>query len=818
MKLILAGLLGLIFILPAYAADLVRYTKLSDCARKNGTLRSYDGEAAVKGVLKAGGCRVEYSVPENPLAYDMVPIRYTISVPAGSRRVMLESTAFEDAERAKNKPLYDLACPGDLSVKLEYLGSMSAHFDESKYKWLQPDPDKCEPVTEMPLVKAPLVRSGTVKADREIWFRFRLTNTGNTILDPEGFGSAQFLPSLMKFNPDGSRAWDSAAQPVNLFERHLGYIYPGEKYEFWVQFAPKLDPGRYEISLNYGYRNHKTYDYWTNVWAAMTFAQLTVPLTIAEEAADTPVKTSFRITDTSEKMPGYLERFEEFMTSFDYFEPSEKGFKKTGVMYLQPAPWTKHIALKLILSDPKAMSAAYIPVNTRTDHLKIAYNPDNEMTLVEDGVEKPVFVAQAMPGMRANYQLGPDAQERMLAEAKEMKALGVNVISNTAGGWWRNDFSHRLNVSGMAYRYWYEYCVREAGLKALGCSVYPGNNSGSYQTSNFYRGADKKGTGEHVDPGLPDAIADLVEYTYRLWGDTWYTTRDGRMPIEMEDSWGWMRYDVNQRYKLSDNVNALFAGWLKARYGTIAAVNKAWGSWYKSFDEIDVSPIDSVMRDNSRNERYRPSSIIMREWTEASEDFDRFRTERRMQFLSDVEKATRRFLPNACSSLRTEGATLIAKGDPASEDSDQRHVFYNQKRQALIYDIVKETGALKFFDDYTTIAYDPEYFRQSLKEAREAGVTTFYLMQFDHMRDILLNRYYGRDYTIHYGLDKNAPEKLGMMIHALAAAYPYWRIAYEEGHAPGILWADYLCDGFATETQKKEIKVLTENFPKREIR
>jgi hypothetical protein len=100
-----------------------------------------------------------------------------------------------------------------------------------------------------------------------------------------------------------------------------------------------------------------------------------------------------------------------------------------------------------------------------------------------------------------------------------------------------------------------------------------------------------------------------------------------------------------------------------------------------------------------------------------------------------------------------------------------------------------------------------------MREMVANGVTPLYLPQFDHMRDIFINPHYGREYQRHYNLD--APSK-GMMVHCLMAAYPWWKATYEEGGAPGIIWSDYLCDGFATETQKRELALLTEHFHKME--
>jgi hypothetical protein len=98
-----------------------------------------------------------------------------------------------------------------------------------------------------------------------------------------------------------------------------------------------------------------------------------------------------------------------------------------------------------------------------------------------------------------------------------------------------------------------------------------------------------------------------------------------------------------------------------------------------------------------------------------------------------------------------------------------------------------------------------------MREMVSAGVVPMFLPAFNHMRDILLNQYYGLEYKTNYNLEK--PSK-GIMVHCLTAAYPWWKATYEEGGAPGIIWADYLCDGFATETQKRELKLLSENFKK----
>ncbi|MHB1459551.1 MAG: hypothetical protein ACYC0V_21785, partial [Armatimonadota bacterium] len=73
----------------------------------------------------------------------------------------------------------------------------------------------------------------------------------------------------------------------------------------------------------------------------------------------------------------------------------------------------------------------------------------------------------------------------------------------------------------------------------------------------------------------------------------------------------------------------------------------------------------------------------------------------------------------------------------------------------------------------------------------------------DNMRDIAVNEKYGTDFQLHYNISE--PKK-GQMMHSMMALYPWFKAVYEEGGVPGIAWDDYQCDGFATETQKREMR------------
>jgi len=252
-----------------------------------------------------------------------------------------------------------------------------------------------------------------------------------------------------------------------------------------------------------------------------------------------------------------------------------------------------------------------------------------------------------------------------------------------------------------------------------------------------------------------------------------------------------------------------FRDWTKAKYGSINIVNAAWGSKFASFDGIN--PEDDYGVEEGMKMVFNRMDRVFHDWSPAMADWDTFRTELRLDTIQKITDLVRKTIPNADMSIRTEGANLPIRVDPKAASMHMRHIYYSQQRQALVYDAVKRANVIRFYGDYTTLPYTEDEWRRSMKQMVADDITPVFLPQFDHMRDILINPYYGREYQMHYGLDEPAK---GMMIHCLMAAYPWWKATYEEGGAPGIIGSDYLCDGFATETQKRELKYLNRFFKK----
>lgn len=823
------GFLYLTALCAAHANDepVIRYQALSEAAEARGQLARYRGIACTTVKLQVDGMRLAAQVPKMAQAYDVIPIYYTLTTKAGSRRVAVEATAFEDAAKTRGRKLYDLSIPGDLNVKVEYLGSVAGDIHTDQYVPLTGDPKA--PVSPFPIFSQdPLVRSGEIRRADIVWYKWKITNTGDTILDPEGFGACFGEPWLIKLDDKGGEEWK--ANCINLYVRFLNYIYPGESTELWTVFyVPKnlpdsvygIRPGNYRLDFKVDVRLHQRWDWGTNIWGGTEIARVSVPLKVTEKGRKQPVKEKHIRVDRGENMPGYVASFEEFMTGFNVHRTTGKNETISGVVHLQIAPWTREISLKLILDQPMSIDVARVPVTVSTASMSIRYNPDNPMVVGD----QPAFVAQAMPGMRAGVQLGPNPTEHLMTELQEMKTLGVNVIANTAGDWWVPEVggSKDVNILAAQYKWYYDVLIRQSAMKLMGWSVYPPASTHWYYApaERLLKKpvrpelADSRYTAPDTlidlgDPVVPEVIAAWALHNYRRWGDLWFKTRDGVIPIDIEDTWGWLRDDINIRYPLGNLGRQRFHDWLGQKYGTIEAVNQAWDSNYASFDEIDPQADQGSESNNSElRPVYNVKENVFHDWNKAVEDWDRFRTWLRMDIYAKALAIIRKEVPGAQFDLRTEGSNMVVAGNPKSENLHQRHLFYSQRRNAMIFDEITTGDLIGFHSDYTTLPYSNEDLADAARQMVKSGIIPVYLPTFNHMRDLLINEHFGREYQLNYAFDK--PVK-AVMIHCLAAAYPWWKTIYESGGAPGVIWSDYLCDGFVTETQKRELALLTQHF------
>jgi len=201
---------------------------------------------------------------------------------------------------------------------------------------------------------------------------------------------------------------------------------------------------------------------------------------------------------------------------------------------------------------------------------------------------------------------------------------------------------------------------------------------------------------------------------------------------------------------------------------------------------------------------YLNRELPFHDWNAAINDLDAFRTAMRIKNYGDLLAEIQKVDPQTKMALRTEGGNIMVAGiDPTIDNDHYRHVFYSQRRNAIIAEDIINSGVFRSHSDYTTLPYTPSELRELIGVATRQGIQSMLLPQFDNMRDIVINPRYGDDsYTINY----NATNKVyGAMVHVLSAVYPWWEATYDAGGVPGILWQDLQCDGFVTETQMKEM-------------
>lgn len=801
------------------------YDPLRREAERTGQLARYANVAASTHTMTLGALRLTVSLPDEAHAYDVVPIPYSLEwSPNATWPTAVQATAFEDESRRQGRDLYDLALPGTLDLRVEFLGSVTAHMRPERRHLMQPDFSDT-PARYPAFERRPFTRSGVVEAGDLVWFKFRYTNTGDTILDPEGIGGCLMVHELYQKNATGE--YVLVGRPYNLYYRDLGYLYPGESSEVWVQFqchgngTPEffgLTPGDYRLDFRMVYRWYKEFDTWVNIWEGHPMYVWQWPFTVESQARTVPPAegvVALRNGGEADKMTRWLHTFEEFMTSFDVYQSAPKeGLALSGTLYLQVAPWTRQVVIKLITAEPVAIATLALPLRVRDDALIVHFQSEHPMTIVRNGRREPVIYSQSMADMRANVQLGPYPEIHIRERLREMLDCGINVVAMTSMPWLYDVTVGGIsNHNGDAWKYVLD-CARDEGMLVEGWGAYPFDRSTIREIATWITGTTVEldlhllsgyWAVSHSDPRLPAANAAAWLHQFRRWGDLYYRDARGNMPISIEDTRGWMRQDINIRYALGERSLGRFRDWARDKYGAIEAANAAWGSSFKNFEEVNPEegqPVGPFGHKWEYFDRTRP----FHDWNAAIADFDLFRTELRMANYRDTLRIVRETIPEAAMLVRTEGGNVLVAGlDPADPNPHIRHIYYSQRRCGLIAEVMLDGDLVKWHSDYTTMPYTPSELRRLTSLAVRQGIIPAYLPQFDNMRDIAINERYGTDYQVHY----NLPEpKKGMMMHSLVALYPWFVAVYESGGAPGILWEDYQCDGFATETQKRELRLF----------
>jgi hypothetical protein len=154
--------------------------------------------------------------------------------------------------------------------------------------------------------------------------------------------------------------------------------------------------------------------------------------------------------------------------------------------------------------------------------------------------------------------------------------------------------------------------------------------------------------------------------------------------------------------------------------------------------------------------------------------------------------------------IRTEGGNVTGVVPHDTPSSHLRHTYYAQRRCAIVPQILAKSGVVSMHSDYVTLPYSVKEWEHLVATSTALGITNMPLMQSNRMRDIAINSKYGDDYSVHYNLTGSNTK--GAYINTQISVFQVFKAIYENGGIPGVLWEDYLCDGYVTETQQKEMK------------
>ncbi len=787
------------------------YNPISREAKNTGALKSYEGVPYYEGSLETdNGNAISFRVPTEFTAYDAIPIEYTFTKSNCFETVHVLATALEDAARKGDQEYYSNILPGTVKVDFDFLGYVTIENHPERRAKHHGNFENDRTATQYPQYDASELKYSGVLPDSEFyWLKFHYKNVGDTIFSVNGNGTFCFEPILEKMDENG--VWQRHRMQNNLFLRLLDDCYPGEEGDLYVSFehAENLTTGHYRVLLNCLVRNETANpeNFTVNIWGGRVYETAIYEFDVEDSFRQTEPKAITYTYKQETQRNAWLHSYEEFCTSFDSwhnpFDIHPEAAEK-NVMYLQCAPWTTCITLKMLTGNSMNQVAVTIPVKVETDSIKVKLDTEHKNYVLDDeGKRQPAMIAQSMCDMRVHVALGPEADQTLLNELMDMKDCGVNLISTTAA------FETIIDDSDSAYdhqtdAHWFMCdAIKQLGMKLEGWVTYPYDSTYNVAKARWITGDEKYDPNKVEcvdDPLLAEACAIKTAYQFKRWGDNYFVLGDGKVPVVAEDTRGWHRIDIQNRWKLDAATVERFREFVKAKYGTIEATNEAWGTDYASFDQID--PEEGTFNDHG-NRSYTTPNAVFTEWCRALEDLDTFRTLSRTQnyqrVLQEIDP-----LVDGIMGMRTEGGNWTAVVPFDSENQRYRHVYYSQRRVAAMPKPLADTGLLCIHSDYCTMPYAPSEVADLTRRSVELGIMPMHMIQVDRMRDVAINPHYGQDYSIRYNLGDKANR--GAYISTVISLFGWFKATYENGGIPGVLWEDYLCDGYVTAMQQKEMK------------
>ena len=768
------------------------------------------------------GTTLNYSLPTDVTAYDMIPIEYTVSGNSGNSPLYVEATTFED----KDGSFYDLALPGKVSVKVDYLGYVAGTNNTSNRPYLSANFKNDVVGQKYPQYETTdLIASDTVPSGKPVWFKFRVTNDGNTILDGDGNGTFCFEPFLSGNGGETSH--------TNMYVRLKEDLYPGDSTDVWIYFGANagmsLAATNYTIKVNCLVRNEHAKDDWgVKIWGGYNHGTFTKTITATENPTVTMnSNATFTPSSTyknSEIRTTWLHTYEEFTTSYDAWLNPEADLKgQTNTLWVQPAAWSDRVVLKVMRGNGFNMKSATIPLNVETDSIKIKLNETaNNFIIKDNGTKYPAMASQTMCDMRVNDSNSPYSNEAQLEELFDMRDCGVNLITTTEAFNIETTNKPSGKVNNNTDAIWFvSDVIRKLGMRMEGYTGYSYHSGTTVQAAYWYS------QDSRVSGGVPTAFGDEKLdianglrglYQFMRWGDNYYIDGTGKPVINTEDTRGWMRIDFNARFVTDDETLTAFQKWVRRKYkNDLNALNAAWstgtlGYDYKSWDEIN--PTEGTTKDHGWDSHVA-SSATLPEWSAALTDWDLFRTVQRTENYATVVDVFKNYNDtvkdlgatslDVSMGIRTEGGNITGIVDPNTTNSHLRHAYYSQRRCAIIPEILAKGGNVSMHSDYVTLPFSVKELEQLVSSSTALGITSMPLMQASRMRDIAINSKYGdSSYATHYNM--TGANTKGAYVNTQVSVFTTYKAVYENGGIPGVLWQDYLCDGYVTETQEKEMK------------